>query len=132
MRQWISPWTTDTVRLESPDGRKVAILTEPREIAMGSPTSGALEVSNGQRAESCNPSMVWSADSRFLAFPQWFDRMQRLVILDTDAARRMFAPDTYRVLALRSFCQGIIEGVDSPIHEPRPIAFDVRSLFGDV
>jgi len=99
---------------------------------MGAPTSGELKVSNGQRAESCNPSIVWSDDSRFLAFPQWFNRMQRLVILDTDSARRAFAPDSYRVLELHSFSQGIVEGVDSPIHEPRRITIDVRSLFADV
>ena len=132
MDQHISPWTTDTVRLESPDGRKVAILVEPWEIAMGAPTFGELKVSNGQYAEGCNPSMVWSDDSRFLAVPQWFDRMQRLLILDTDAARRSFAPDTYRVLELHSFSQGIVAGVDSPIHQPRELAFDIRTLFPNV
>jgi hypothetical protein len=132
MEKPISPWTTETVRLESPDGRKVAILTEPGEIGMGAPTSGELKVSNGQYAESCNPSMVWSDDSRFLAVPQWFDRMQRLVILDTDFKKRAFAPETYRVLELHSFDMGIVEGVDSPVHQPRRVAFDIRSLFANV
>ena len=132
MEQHISPWTTDTVRLESPDGRKVAILVEPSEIGMGAPTFGELKVSNGQYAEGCNPSMAWSDDSRFLAVPQWFDRMQRLVILDTDFKKRAFAPETYRVLELHAFDKGIVEGVDSPIHQPRRVAFDIRNLFANV
>ncbi len=132
MAQPISPWQSETIRLESPDGRKVATLVEPGEIGMGSPTFGELKVSNGQYAEGCNPSMVWSDDSRFLAVPQWLDRMQRLLILDTDFKRRAFAPDTYRVLELHSFNGGIVEGVDSPIHQPRRLAFDIRSLFPNV
>ncbi len=132
MEHPISPWTTETIRLESPDGRKVASLFEPGEIAMGAPTFGELKVSNGQYAEGCNPSMVWSDDSRFLAVPQWFDRMQRLVILDTDFKKRAFAPETYRVLELHSFNRGIVEGVDSPIHQPRRVAFDIRALFANV
>ena len=115
MSEPISPWHTETMRLESPDGRKVAILSEPGEIAMGAPTSGELNVSNGQSAFNCNPSMVWSDDSRFLAVPQWFKRDQRLLILDTDFARRAFAPDTYRVLELHSFSNGVVQGIDSPI-----------------
>lgn len=132
MEQPLSPWKSETVRLESPDGRRVAILFEPGEIGMGAPTSGELKVSNGQYAEGCNPSMVWSDDSRFLAVPQWFDRMQRLLILDTDFKKRAFAPETYRVLELHTFNNGMVEGVDSPIHQPRPIAFDIRSLFANV
>lgn len=98
---------------------------------MGSPTSGELKVSNGQLRLNCNPSMVWSDDSMFLAVPQWFDWRQRLLILDTLRRKRVFAPDWFRVLELHSFKDGIVEGIDSPIHEPRKVAVDVRGLFPD-
>jgi hypothetical protein len=127
--QPISPWHAETIRVSSPDGSMSATLHEPGEIAMGAPTFGELRVSNGQFASGCNPSLVWSDDSRYLAVPQWFDREQRLLILDTHSRKRAFAPDTYRVLELHSFDGGLVAGVDSPIYAPRPLAFDVRSLF---
>lgn len=127
----ISPWCTETVRLESPDKSMVAVLSEPSEFAMGAPTSGELKVSNGQSGDGCNPSMVWSDDSTFLAVPQWFERMQRLLILDTTRRKRAFAPDWFLVLELHAFRNGIVYGIDSPIHNPRKIAIDTRRLFSE-
>lgn len=126
----ISPWHSETIESRSPDGRFTAVVHEPTEIAMGAPTSGELKVSNGQSGDGCSPSIVWSDDSRFLAVPQWTkDREQRLMILNVETRERKFAPQTYRVLALASFSGGIVRGVDSPIHEPVELAFDVRALF---
>lgn len=53
---------------------------------MGNPTSGTLCVSQGPHISRCNPSFVWSDDSRFLAVPQFFSRFglfprQRLLVL---------------------------------------------------
>ena len=50
---------------------------------MGGPTAGQLRLSNGIELDSCNPSIVWSEDSRYLAVPQWSaGRTQRLVVID--------------------------------------------------
>jgi hypothetical protein len=129
MESPISPWHTETLQLESPDKTMVAVLSEPREIAMGAPTSGELKVSNGLSGFNCNPSMIWSDDSIYLAVPQWSQSMQRLMVLNTIRRKRWFAPGLFRVLALVSFNNGIVEGIDSPIHEPRKVRIDVRSLF---
>lgn len=131
MEHPISPWYSETLHLDSPDMSKRATLIEPSEIAMGSPTCGELSVSNGQSASNCNPSIVWSENSRFLAVPQWFDRKQRLLLLDTDSRKRAFAPEWFSVLELHAFSNGIVTGIDSPLYQPRRIAFDVRNLFPD-
>ncbi|MCC6210930.1 MAG: hypothetical protein IT513_07805 [Burkholderiales bacterium] len=129
----ISPWCTETVRLESPDGSTLATVTEPGEIAMGAPTSGELKLSNGQSASNCSPSMVWSEDSTLLAVPQWTDdRMQRLLVIDVARRKRVFAPREYRVLELHAFRGGIVEGIDSPKYQPCKLAIDVRKLLEGV
>src|SRR6185312_17288716 len=59
---------------------------------MSNPTSGTLCVSNGLHISCCNPSFVWSDDSRFLAVPQYFRRLgwftrQRLLVVDFNQHR---------------------------------------------
>jgi hypothetical protein len=126
----VSPWSYESLALKSPDGKWTASMDDASEIAMGAPCSGTLKLSNGQTTDNCSPSIVWSEDSRYLAVPQWTkDRMQRLVIIDVVGKQRRVAPGEYRVLALESFSGGVVKGIDSPIHEPRPLAFDVRPLF---
>lgn len=122
----ISPWSWEA-ELASPDGQVTARIVDAGEIAMGAPTSGRLLLSNGQMVESCNPSMVWSDDSCFLAVPRWTPgREQQLVIVDVRRRKVRVIPGVYRVLQLESFEGGVVRGVDSPIHNPRPIAISVR------
>ena len=124
----ISPWA-DSATLTSPDGRTTAAIADAWEIAMGAPTSGELTLSNGMSRDSCNPSMIWSEDSDYLAVPQWTtDRAQRLLVLCVSKRTSRYAPGQYRVLELHSFRAGVVRGVDSPIHMPRPIEVDVRQL----
>jgi hypothetical protein len=54
---------------------------------MGNPTIGTLEFSNGFELGGCNPSFIWSDDSKYLVVPHYFRRFgifrrQRLVIID--------------------------------------------------
>lgn len=121
----ISPWSWEA-ELASPDGQVTARIVDAGEIAMGAPTSGRLVLSTGQTVESCNPSMVWSHDSRFLAVPRWTPgREQQLVIVDVRRRTVRVLPGIYRVLQLDSFDGGVVRGVDSPIHQPRAIALPV-------
>lgn len=124
----ISPWEWQA-ELKSPDGNLVATIADAMEIAMGGPTSGELKLSNGINREHCNPSFVWSADSRFLAVPQWTkERNQRLLIIDVVARQSRYAPGEYRVMQLESFENMVVKGVDSPIHMPRIIELDVTKI----
>ena len=118
----ISPWQDNAI-VRSPDGLFEARIDEAYEIAMGGPTSGVLLLSNGVRLPNCNPSMVWSADSRYLAVPQWTKhRMQRLAVVSMITRAITYAPGDYSVLQLERFADGVIVGIDSPIHEPRAVA----------
>lgn len=79
-------------RSQSPDGGRVAQIDPALEIGMGNPTSGTLCVTGGPHLERCNPSFVWSDDSRYLAVPQFhgFFGRQRLLIIAFDE-KRVFA-----------------------------------------
>src|SRR5689334_21827942 len=73
-------------RAVSPDGNLVAQIDPAYEVSMGNPTSGILCVSKGLHIERCNPSFVWSENSRFLAVPQYFNKLgvfrrQRLLVI---------------------------------------------------
>ncbi|MBF0523578.1 MAG: hypothetical protein HQK56_00600 [Deltaproteobacteria bacterium] len=124
----ISPWENN-ITLKSPDGKTTAIMQDAFEIGMGAPTSGTLKLSNGMRCDNCNPSIVWSSDSRFLAVPHWIGQgRQRLFI--ASMLRRQFveAPGEFRVLKLTSFNRGIIAGIDSPEHEPISVRINVNEI----
>jgi len=118
--------------LTSPDGRTTATIEDAMEIAMGGPTFGRLTLSNGMFRESCNPSMVWSEDSEYLAVPQWTkERAQRLLVISVVRRSARYAPSEYRVLELRAFRNGKIRGIDSPIFMPQAIEVDVTALGWD-
>jgi hypothetical protein len=124
----ISPWAWEAV-LASPDGEKTARIDDALEIAMGAPTSGRLVVCTGLSLESCNPSMVWSDDSRYLAVPRWTPtQAQQLVIVDVVQAVVRVAPGRYSVLQLESFEGGVVHGVNSPIHQPRIVSVAVARM----
>jgi hypothetical protein len=126
----ISPWS-DSASVVSLDGTLTAVIHDASEIAMGAPTSGELWLSNGIRIDSCNPSIVWSDDSRYLAVPQWApNRSQRLVVVDVKSRERRAFASTFRVLQLDSFSNGWIEGIDSPINRPVRVVLKVEDLFG--
>ena len=97
-----------TFELESPDGKLTASIRRAGEVSMGNPTVGTLELSNGFTLDGCNPSFIWSDDSRYLVVPRYFLRFrlfrrQRLAIIDVTDGRMMeskkiacyFQPETF-------------------------------------
>jgi len=125
----ISPWEQGAAKM-SPNGEMTAKVDPALEVAMGAPTMGDLKISNGIVVRRCNPSLVWSEDSRYLAVPQWTNqRMQRLIVVDTDEMRWAMWPELYRVLQLESFAGGLIVGTDSPVHMPTPVEVDADDVF---
>ena len=124
----ISPWS-DSVEVASPNRRYKAQVTGAMEIAMGAPTSGTLSVSCGIKRKQCNPSIVWSSDSRFLAVPQWTkNRAQRLLIIEVEKGKSYWAPKVYRVLELHNFVNGTIYGVDSPEYNPVQVEVKISEI----
>ena len=125
----ISAWS-DSAVLESPDGRFEARMQNAFEIAMGGPTMGTLELSNGLRWHGCNPSMVWSDDSRYLALPMWDGkRRQHLMVISLELGEARFARGELSVCELDTFEDGIISGVERPgrLNSMR-ITFDTAKL----
>jgi hypothetical protein len=124
----ISPWTY-SVHSTSPDGKFTAAIDAAREVGMGAPTHGILNISNGMSYQRCNPSIVWSDDSQYLAVPQWTrERGRRLLVISPGRESSGYAPGLFHVLELHSFSDGRIKGVDSPIHRPHDIEIDVSQI----
>jgi hypothetical protein len=124
----ISPWT-GSVHSTSPDGKFTAAIDDAREVGQGAPTHGVLNISNGMSFRSCNPSIVWSDDSQYLAVPQWTrERKQRLLVISLGQESSGYAPGLFDVLELHSFSNGKIKGIDSPIYQPREIEIDVSQI----
>ena len=81
----ISAWKT-AVSLPSPNKRYVAHF-EGWEIAMGAPSIGHIYL-DGLTIGRTNASMIWSGDSRYLAFPRWRkDRSQFVAVVDMHTRR---------------------------------------------
>lgn len=115
----ISPWV-GYAALSSPNGLMTAIVTDAHEVGMGAPKSGTLEISNGFTIDGCNPSMVWSDDSHYLAIPQWTsERKQKLLVISVQKNTLGYAAGEFKVLELFSFIRGKIKGIDSPIFNPK-------------
>ena len=123
----ISPWDV-SVELPSPDASVLAQY-DGGEVAMGAPTSGSLVLSNGYSYGSCNASIQWSDDSAFLAVPQWTSELlQRLMLIRISDGAVAYAPETYRVLEIESFSDGVVHGIDSPIHMSKSFACPIEQF----
>jgi len=75
-------------RAAAPNGLRTADIGAAVESSMGNPSIGVLVVSDGLRIEHCNPSFIWSDDSRYLAATQMLSRpgwrfRVRLLLIDT-------------------------------------------------
>ena len=126
----ISPWL-DEAELASPDGRSLARFYDGHEIAMGAPCCGRLSVRTptGERVISRNAgaSMVWSEDSRFLAFTEGTkDRSQTVFVCRTSDFAIDWLPEFCSVIELHRFKDGWITGVNSPVSYPEPFAIEYR------
>ena len=109
-----------------------ALFENGMEIAMGAPTLGTLSVilSDGRKkiiAEDAAASFVWSDDSRFIAYSRWKEnRNQNLCVFKISDLLTDVSPDEFRVLELKKFIDGKIEGVDSPVYQPRTFSLEYK------
>lgn len=113
----------------SPDGRLVARIDPAYEVSMGNPTSGMLCISNGLHISRCNPSFVWSDNSRFLAVPQysgWF-RRQHLLVIDFNSQRIHTSKMTTWYFQPETFIGGVLDVFINPFHSKRKVEFKIPS-----
>jgi hypothetical protein len=124
----ISPWANEAKAI-SPDGKFIAEIVIAREIAMGSPSVGLLQISNGMKINNCNTSMVWSSDSNLLAVPQWSnERRITLLIINAILKKIKKTPEIYGILKLEQFENGIIIGKEDPDSNPTEFEYDTNFI----
>jgi len=93
---------------QAPDGQRTAQVDPGIEKGMSNPTSGTLCVTGGPHIEGCNPSFIWSDDSRYLAVPQFhgFFGRQRILIVAFELKRIFASNQRERYFQPESFSQG--------------------------
>jgi hypothetical protein len=106
-------------RVSSPDGEIVAEIDEAFELGMSNPTCGTLRLSTGLQLDRCNPSFIWSEDSRYLAVPRYFVRLglfrrQRMVVIDTVGRKAFASPQTTFYYQPDSFSGGLLVVTKEP------------------
>ena len=118
-------------RAESADGAIVADMTSAVEVGMSNPTSGTLRLSTGLTIPDCNPSFIWSDDSRYLAVPQWCARMgllrgQRLLIVEPASGQTFVSRWVWGFLQPESFERGELVVLRNPTRRvPERLAWRV-------
>jgi hypothetical protein len=123
-----------SLHLKSPNGMMWAEIKDASEVSMGNPTIGTLVLSNGLEVEKCNPSFVWSDDSRFLAVAQYTSNWlggtgkQKLLILNVleDSAWR--SPKLAHYVQPESFEEGKISVTINPFRKPQVKQFSLESI----
>ena len=114
----------------SPDGQYIIEFGELSEIAMGAPVSGECflvypDNSKVKLSDWAGGPVVWQIQGGKVAFPVWTQsREQKIAVADINARTLTIYSQTFRVLDMKIFDQGIITGQDSPIHLTTTINFD--------
>jgi hypothetical protein len=106
-------------RASSPDGKIVAEIEKAFELGMSNPTCGTLRLSTGLRLDQCNPSFIWSDDSRYLAVPRYFVRLglfrrQRMVVIDAVEQKAVASPETAFYYQPEAFAAGLLVATKEP------------------
>ena len=117
-------------RASSPSGLMDAEIASAYEVSMGNPTCGTLRLSTGLELERCNPSFIWSDDSRYLAVPQYFYRLglfprQRMVVIDTLEQRVVASRDTAYYYQPESFLVGLLVATKEPFRSADRISWHI-------
>ena len=124
----ISPWSGD-VEVSSPNGESLAQVLNTHEIAMGAPAAGRLFVNGKAISKRCSTSIIWSDDSRYIAFPEWtWSNNQKLKILNVQSGKIKKLFKSYSVLELSGFNNLVISGVDSPIYKPKNLNVELKEF----
>ena len=95
---------------------------------MGSPTYGTLCLSAGLHLDRCSPVFLWSADSRFLAVPQfvhgfWRGLRQRLLVVDVAERWIYRSAGMAPYLQPESFVDGRLTVIRNPHQRPTTLSW---------
>ena len=121
-------------RLASPDGKVTAEIANAVEVSMSNPTIGTLILSTGQAIENCNPSFVWSGDSRYLAIPlDSRSRLlgvgkQRLVIIDIAEHKAWRSEKLAYYIQPETFCEGRLTLTIEPARKAKTVTYEVPGI----
>jgi len=120
--------------LDSPDGKWAAKIFRATEVSMGNPTTGTLELSNGFELDRCNPSFIWSDDSRYLAVPRYFQRFglfrrQHLMIIDVVDNRVVESKKTACYFLPESFLDGQLIVTEEPFSDAVRLEWHIPEEF---
>ena len=89
---------------------------------------------NGLEIEKCNPSFVWSDDSKYLAVAQytsnWFggSGKQKLLIINVLENNAWRSPKLAYYVQPESFKDGIVSVTISPFHKPQTRQFSMETI----
>ena len=113
-------------RAESPNKKYIAEIDPAYEVSMGNPTYGTLKLSDGFSLPNCNPSFIWSDDSRYLAVPHYFTwyflfRRQKMVIIDVEEHSVFASKEHTWYFQPKSFVGDKLVATMSPHYKPRDI-----------
>jgi hypothetical protein len=121
-------------RLTSPNGRITAEIDNAIEVSMSNPTIGKLVISTGLTLENCNPSFVWSDDSKYLAIPQYSRNWllgtgkQRLVVVDVAEQKGWRSRKLAYYIQLETFYEGQLTVTIDPTRKARTVTYDVPGI----
>ena len=116
----------------SPDGQKSLEFGFVGEVAMGAPLSGECFLNiKGEKLKlngMFGGPIVWSENSEKAAIPYWTqNRFQKLAIIETNKMKMMISERYFRVIELSEIRNGLVLGIDSPIHRTERIEFDIKT-----
>lgn len=122
-------------KASSPDGKIVAEIEVAVELGMSNPTCGRLRLSSGLQLDGCNPSFIWSDDSRYLAVPRFFVRFgffrrQRIVVVDTVDRKALASPETAVYYQPESFSDGLLVVTREPTRAAKKCVWRIPDALG--
>ena len=123
-------------RAESPNQKYIAEIDSASEVSMGNPTYGTLKLANGLSLPKCNPSFIWSDDSRYLAVPQytsnWFKELgkQKLLIIDIGHNMGWQSPKLASYIQPETFRGGELTVTLNPAGKSRTVTYSIPNDLG--
>ena len=128
-----NPWdfSNNDKNLKSPNGFYKVEYGKLNEIAMGAPIGGECFLINNEKriklSDWCGGPIIWNNSSTKIALPTGTkNRNQKIVIVDIEMMTATTYKKEFSVLNLQSFEGNLIKGIDSPIHMPTVLNFDLE------